>query len=110
MERTPPHKENIMNVATEKLVADLRTLAGDAEELVKATAADTGDKIIKARGKLQQAVVDLKPRLSRAEAMIEDAARSAANSGDAYVHEKPWTAIGIAAGVGLLVGLLIGRH
>jgi ElaB/YqjD/DUF883 family membrane-anchored ribosome-binding protein len=99
-----------MNVATQKLVADLRTLAGDAEDLVKATAAETGDKITQARGKLQQAVVDLKPRIARAEAMIENAARSAANSSDTYVHEKPWTAIGIAAGVGLLVGLLIGRN
>jgi ElaB/YqjD/DUF883 family membrane-anchored ribosome-binding protein len=99
-----------MTVATQKLVADLKILAVDAEELVKATAAQTGDKIIVARDRLQQAVVDLKPRLARAEAMIEGAARSAANSSDAYVHEKPWTAIGVAAGVGLLIGLLIGRN
>ena len=99
-----------MNMATQKLVADLRILAIDAEELVKATAAETGERISKARGKLQQAVAELKPRIARAEAMVEDAARSAANSSDAYVHEKPWTAIGIAAGVGLLVGLLIGRR
>jgi ElaB/YqjD/DUF883 family membrane-anchored ribosome-binding protein len=99
-----------MKMATQKLVADLRTLAVDAEDLVKATASDTGDKITRARGKLQQAVVDLKPRLARAEGMIEDAARTAANSSNTYVHEKPWTAVGIAAGVGLLVGLLIGRR
>ncbi len=42
--------------------------------------------------------------------MLTDTARAAANSGDAFVHEKPWAAIGVAAGVGLLIGLLIGRR
>jgi len=99
-----------MNVATQKLVADLRTLAVDAEDLVRATASETGDKIAQARGKVLAAVVDLKPRLARAEAAFENAARGAANSGNAYVHDKPWTAIGVAAGAGLLIGLLIGRR
>jgi len=36
--------------------------------------------------------------------------RAAAKATDAYVHESPWTAVGIAAGVGLLVGVLIGRR
>lgn len=98
-----------MNVETRKLVGDLKTLAVDAEDLVRATAAETGDKLVQARDKLQTAVTELKPRITRAEAMIENAARSAANSSDAYVHENPWAAIGISAGVGLLLGLLIGR-
>ena len=99
-----------MTQATQKLVTDLRLLAADAEELVKATAAQTGDRITEVRGKIQQSVADLKPRLAQAQAILTDNARSAAATGDAYVHEKPWTAIGIAAGVGMLIGLLIGRR
>ena len=99
-----------MTQASEKLVTDLRVLAADAEELVKATASQTGDKITEVRGKIQQSVADLKPRLARAQAALTDNAKSVANVGDAYVHENPWKTIGVAAGVGLLIGLLIGRR
>jgi ElaB/YqjD/DUF883 family membrane-anchored ribosome-binding protein len=106
----PDTKEHIMTQATQKLVTDLRVLAADAEELVKATASQTGDKITEVRGKIQQSVADLKPRLAQAQAALTDNAKAAVNTGDAYVHSNPWTAMGVAAGVGLLVGLLIGRR
>jgi ElaB/YqjD/DUF883 family membrane-anchored ribosome-binding protein len=99
-----------MAQATQQLVTDLKILAADAEELVKATAAQTGDRIVEVRGKIQQSVADLKPRLAQAQAVLTENARAVANSADAVVREKPWTAIGIAAGVGLLLGLLIGRR
>ena len=99
-----------MTQATQKLVTDLRILVADAEELVKATAAQTGDKIVEVRGKIQQSVADLKPRLAQAQAVLTDNAKSAVNTGDAVVRDNPWAAVGIAAGVGLLLGLLIGRR
>jgi ElaB/YqjD/DUF883 family membrane-anchored ribosome-binding protein len=99
-----------MTQATQKLVTDLKVLAADAEELIKATASQTGDRITEVRGKIQQSVADLKPRLARAQVALADNARAAANTGDAYVHENPWSAIGVAAGIGLLIGLLIGRR
>ena len=99
-----------MTQATGKLVADLRILAADAEELMKVTASQTGERIAEARNKIQQSVAELKPRLAQAQASLAEDARSAARIGDAYVHEQPWTAIGIAAGVGILIGILIGRN
>ena len=99
-----------MSQATEQLVNDLRILAADAEELVKATAAQTGDRITEARGKIQQSVANLKPRFVQAQAVLTENAQAAANSANAVVRDKPWTAIGVAAGIGLLLGLLIGRR
>jgi ElaB/YqjD/DUF883 family membrane-anchored ribosome-binding protein len=96
-------------MTTRKLVSDVRLLAADAEELVKVTAGQTGEKIAEARNRIQKSVADLKPRLAQAQAALADDARSAAELGDSYVHEQPWTAIGIAAGVGILIGILIGR-
>jgi ElaB/YqjD/DUF883 family membrane-anchored ribosome-binding protein len=49
-------------------------------------------------------------RLADAEAAIVAKSRAAARATDTYVHESPWTAVGVAAGVGLLVGLIIGRR
>lgn len=99
-----------MNQATQKLVTDLGVLVGDAEELVKATAAQTGDKIVEMRGKIQQSVANLKPRLAQAQTVLREKSKVAAEAADDYVHAQPWPAIGIAAGVGLLIGLLIGRR
>jgi len=96
-------------MTTRKLVSDVRILAADAEELVKVTAGQTGERIAQARNGIQKSVADLKPRLAQAQAALADDARSAAELGDSYVHEQPWTAIGIAAGVGILIGILIGR-
>ena len=99
-----------MSQATQQLVDDLKVLAADAEELVKATAAQTGDRIAAARVGIQQSVAALKPRLANAQNVIADNAKAAATSTDAAVRENPWAAIGIATGVGLLLGLLIGRR
>jgi ElaB/YqjD/DUF883 family membrane-anchored ribosome-binding protein len=99
-----------MSQATQQLVDDLKVLAADAEELVKATAAQTGERIAAARVGIQQSVAALKPRLTHAQSVIADNAKTAATSTDAAVRENPWAAIGIATGVGLLLGLLIGRR
>ncbi len=49
-------------------------------------------------------------RLVEAEEVLLEKSRAAARATDAYVHESPWTAIGIAAGIGLVVGLALGRR
>ncbi len=96
--------------ATQKLVTDLKVLVDDAEDLVKATAAQTGDKIVEVRNRIQQAASDIKPRLARAEALLEEKASSAVVCADHYVRASPWTAVGAAAFVGLLFGILLGRR
>ena len=85
-------------------------MAADSEELAKATAAQVGEKTAELRNRIQQTVTDLKPRLAQVESMIKEKADMAATTTDEYVRAQPWTAIGIAAGAGLILGILIGRH
>ena len=99
-----------MDQATQKLVTDLRVLVADTEDLVKVTAAQTGDKIVEMRGKIQQSVANLKPRLAQAETLLREKTAVAVEAADDYVHAQPWPVIGLAAGVGLMIGLLIGRR
>ena len=99
-----------MTQATTKLVTDLRVLAADAEELVKLTASQTGEKFAAVRDKLQRSLADAKPLLVQAQATITNNAKAAVNTGEAYVQENPLAAVGVAVGVGLLIGLLIGRR
>lgn len=95
---------------TQKLFADCRMLAADAEALVKASASESVEKIAAARERMQRALADIKPRLADAEAAVRTNVRAAAGNADAYVRDNPWTVAGIASGIGLLVGLLISRR
>ena len=96
--------------ATQKLVSDFRVLVADAEDLVQATTAQAGDKIAEVRGRVQQSVADLKPRLARVEATLREQANAAVTTTDEYVRAQPWTAVGVAAGLGLIIGILVGRR
>jgi len=94
----------------DKLVADLKTVVADAEELLAATAQSTGEKMVELRERLEENLRNVRYRLADAEAALRERTREVARATDHYVHEHPWKAIGVAAGVGLLIGLLIGRR
>lgn len=94
----------------EKLVADLKVVVADAEELLAATAHQTGEKIAELRSRMQDNLRAARIKLADAEAALLERTRQVAKATDNYVHENPWRSIGIAAGVGLVVGLLIGRR
>jgi ElaB/YqjD/DUF883 family membrane-anchored ribosome-binding protein len=91
----------------DKLVGDLRNLVADAEELLKATASQAGDKIGVARQKIEQSLIEGKKALADAEKTLVKKSKEAAELADDYVRDNPWSAVGIAAAVGLVFGLLI---
>ena len=88
-----------MSATGEKIVSDVKVLASDTEELVRARAAEASERL----AKLEAAAA------GRAREALEKA-KSAAAATDQYVHVHPWMGIGIAAGIGLILGLLIGRR
>ena len=94
----------------EKLVTDIRAVIADAEEILKATAEQTGEKIANLRARVQDRLLGARIRLDVAEAALIDKTRVAARAADDYVHESPWQAVGIGVGVGFLLGLLMGRR
>ncbi|MFZ1909342.1 MAG: DUF883 family protein [Burkholderiales bacterium] len=97
-------------ISTEKLVADLRTLVADTEELLRATAGQAGEKAAAARERMQASLARSKQRLLEAERTLEDKAGQAARAVEEYVHENPWRAVGIAALAGFVLGALINRR
>ena len=94
----------------EQLVTDIKSVISEAEEMLGATADQAGEKMANLRARIQTRLKDAKVRLVEAEEVLLAKTKAAARATDDYVHESPWTAIGIAAGAGLLVGLLIGRR
>ena len=94
----------------EKLMADLKVVIADAEELLKMTAGQVGDKAGELRMRMQARMEQAKADLATLQDMALVRAKDAGKAADDYVHENPWTAMGIAAGVGLLLGMLISRR
>ena len=94
----------------EKLVSDIRAVIADAEEILKATADQTGEKIANLRVRIQDRLLGARIRLDAAEAALIDKTRAAARAADDYVHESPWQAVGIGVGVGFLLGIVLGRR
>ena len=97
-------------VNRDKLVQDMKVVIADAEELLRATASQAGEKIGVARERIQDSLHQAKVKLAEAEALVTERAKQAARYTDEYVHENPWRAIGIAAGIGLVLALLITRR
>ncbi len=97
-------------ISKEKLMQDLKIVIGDAEELLRATASQAGEKAAAAREKIQDSLHRAKVKLAEAEDVMIEQTRQAARATDEYVHEHPWKAVGMAAGIGLIIGLLIGRR
>jgi ElaB/YqjD/DUF883 family membrane-anchored ribosome-binding protein len=91
----------------EKVVSDLRVLVNDAEELLKATANQAGETIAVARQKIEQSLIEGKKALADAEQTFVKKSKECAEIADDYVRENPWSAVGVAAALGLALGLLI---
>jgi ElaB/YqjD/DUF883 family membrane-anchored ribosome-binding protein len=94
----------------DKLMADLRLVVADAEELLRSTASQAGEKAAAARARLQESLQSAKERLSVAEAAVVERTKQAVQVTDQYVHDNPWKSIGVAFSVGIIIGMLIGRR
>ena len=94
----------------QQLVSDIKSVISDAEDMLGATADQTGEKIASLRARIEVRLRDARLRLTDAEDLLVTKTKAAARATDDYVHESPWAAVGIAAGVGVLVGLIISRR
>jgi ElaB/YqjD/DUF883 family membrane-anchored ribosome-binding protein len=94
----------------ERLMSDLHAVVAEAESLLRATAGQTGEGSSELRAKVQASLDRAKRNLADLQDAAIEKAKAAGRATDAYVHENPWQAMGVAAGVGLLIGLLISRR
>jgi ElaB/YqjD/DUF883 family membrane-anchored ribosome-binding protein len=97
-----------VEVTKEKLLQDLNLVVKETEQLLRDTATVGGEKVAAWRVGVEENLKSAKARLGQIEKAAIDKAKATAQATDAYVHEKPWQAIGITAGVGVLVGLAVG--
>ncbi len=93
-----------------KVVDDFKSIVNDAEALLQATAHVTGEGFVAERTKFTEKLNLAKLRLVDAEQRVVEKAKQAAQATDHYVHDNPWTAVGVAAAVGMLIGFLAAKR
>lgn len=96
-------------ISADKLMEDLRLVVTDAEDLLIATAGQAGEKVAAARMRAEESINVAKTRIAQAGYAAAAQTREAAKATDEYVHDNPWTAIGVAAAVGIVIGVLMAR-
>jgi len=98
------------HVSTAALKADLAAVMRDAEALVKASADTGGEKVNEARTRIRESLESAKRRLLEAERSAVRQGEEALATTEEYVKRNPWQSVGIAAGVGLVIGVLLARR
>ena len=96
--------------AKDQLLSDFNKIAGDTESLLRAMAGVPGEKAAALRASVEENLAAAKQRVREAQGLAVEKATAAVRYTDDYVHENPWPMIGIAAGVGLVIGLLIANE
>ena len=96
-------------IARERVRADLENLTRDAEELLRATAGDVSEKAKDARARVVAALERAKGTCAQMQEQTVATAKAAAKKADSVIREHPYESIGVAFGVGLLIGVLVTR-
>lgn len=96
--------------AKDRLTEDMKAVIHDMEELLKATAGQTDDKISAVRTRAEENLRDMRRKLGEMEGNVVEHAKTAAKATDHLVHENPWQSIAVAAGVAFLLGMLTSRR
>ena len=102
--------KNETQTKEEEFIDSVKDSLDDAEKLLREAADATGDKAAELRERAMTSLRRTREALYDTQDALMARGRRAARATDDYVHEHPWKAIGTAAGVGIIVGLLIGRR
>lgn len=91
-------------------MSDIKTVLSGAEDLLKQAASTTGERAAELRESALARLKQAKEKAADVQVVVVEKGKKAARVTDDYVHEHPWQALGIAAGIGMLAGLLINRN
>jgi ElaB/YqjD/DUF883 family membrane-anchored ribosome-binding protein len=91
------------------LLKDFNAVVHEGEQLLKSVVDEGGDKANALRAKMESNLKAAKDRLRQIEESAMETTKTAVRVTDNYVHENPWRVIGVSAGIGVVIGLLLNR-
>jgi len=95
---------------TNTLAHDFEDVVTDAQELLETMGSEGGAKISDMKKRVQASIDAARKQLGELQVSVTEGAKAAAKTTDQYVHDNPWSAIGIGAALGVLVGCLLARR
>jgi len=98
------------NTSIKTVRNDMKTLIEDARELFREASHNTGEKADELRSRGLKLLDGAMEKAHEVQVVALEKGKAAAHGADEFVHQKPWQAVGLAAGIGLVVGLLISRR
>ena len=87
-----------METPADRFMDELRKVIADAEELLRVTAGEAGPKVQEVRARAEESLRSAREHLQGAGKQL-----------DSHVRENPWAAVGVAAGIGVIIGILMAR-
>jgi len=92
------------------IARDIQNVVTDAQELLKTVQSEGETKLADVKVKVQAQLDSAKQMLGQLQTTVQDGAKVAMDSTDAYVRSNPWRAVGVSAAFGALIGFLIARR
>jgi ElaB/YqjD/DUF883 family membrane-anchored ribosome-binding protein len=95
---------------TNPIARDIQNVVTDAQELLKTVQTEGGSKLAEVKSKMTTQLDSAKQMIGELQTTVQDGAKVAVDSTDAYVRSNPWRAVGISAALGALIGFLAARR
>jgi ElaB/YqjD/DUF883 family membrane-anchored ribosome-binding protein len=102
--------QNAAAVTKHQLVEEFNSVVAETEQLLRSVAKAGGENAGALHATVEQSLANAKDRLRNLQATSTEQARAAARATDKYVRENPWQIVGVAAGLGMLIGMMLGRR
>jgi ElaB/YqjD/DUF883 family membrane-anchored ribosome-binding protein len=101
---------NSMGKNTSPIARDIQNVVTDAQELLKTVQSEGENKLADVKTKVQAKLDNARQMLGQLQTSVQDGAKVAVDTTDAYVRANPWRAVGISAALGALIGFLAARR
>jgi ElaB/YqjD/DUF883 family membrane-anchored ribosome-binding protein len=96
--------------ASDVVGTEFHHFLADVQDLVRQVAHDADPVVVQLRAKVETAMASIKDTIADSREQIKQQARTVLHRGDGYVRDQPWQAVGIAALVGVALGVVIARR
>jgi ElaB/YqjD/DUF883 family membrane-anchored ribosome-binding protein len=98
-----------MSLGKQKIIEDIKVLLNDSEELVRLSASLPAEGVDALRTRLRDHVDAARNALETAQSNAQERYRASLDGTVQYTRDNPWQALGMAAGIGFLAGILVSR-
>ncbi len=110
MSTEPTASNGAVQRSKDALLADLKRVVGDANDLLSEMSNATADEFSSVRNKFEAKLGEVRSRIDDARMLVTKKAYDAADATHVYISENPVKIIGIATLVGILTALLLFRR